>query len=33
MVHANAKPNNAHICIAKLEKQGKLKGIIRQNIY
>jgi len=28
----NAKPNKAHFCLANLEKKGKLKGIITQNI-
>jgi len=28
----NIKPNKAHYCLAKLEKKGKLKGIITQNI-
>jgi NAD-dependent deacetylase len=27
-----AKPNEAHLALAKLEKEGKLKGIITQNI-
>lgn len=27
-----AKPNKAHLALAKLEKEGKLKGIITQNI-
>ena len=32
MVHADAKPNPAHIALAKLEDMGKLKAIITQNI-
>ena len=32
LVHANAKPNPAHIALAKLEAIGKLKAIITQNI-
>ena len=32
MIHKDAKPNNAHIAIAKLEKEGKIKGVISQNI-
>ena len=32
MVFPNAKPNKAHIALAKLEKQGKLKAVITQNI-
>jgi len=28
----NVKPNKAHYCLAELEKKGKLKGIITQNI-
>ncbi len=28
----NAKPNDAHICLATLEKEGKLKAVITQNI-
>jgi NAD-dependent deacetylase len=32
MVYTEAKPNLAHIALAKLEKQGKLKAIVTQNI-
>ena len=32
LIYQNAKPNNAHIALAKLEEKGKLKGIITQNI-
>lgn len=32
MIHLNSKPNNCHIVLTKLEKIGKLKGIITQNI-
>lgn len=32
LVHDNAKPNDAHIGLAKLEEMGKLKGVITQNI-
>lgn len=32
MIYENAKPNKAHIALAKLEKMGKLKAIITQNI-
>lgn len=32
MIYKNAKPNKAHIALAKLEEQGKLKTIITQNI-
>lgn len=32
LVYKDAKPNNAHIALAKLEEQGKLNGIITQNI-
>lgn len=32
LIYKNAKPNNAHIALAKLEANGKLKGIITQNI-
>ena len=33
MIFADAKPNKAHIKLAELEKQGKLKAVITQNIY
>lgn len=32
MIYTEAKPNKAHIALAKLEKEGKLSGIITQNI-
>jgi len=32
MLFPDAEPNNAHIALANLEKQGKLKAIITQNI-
>lgn len=32
LVYADAKPNNAHKALAKLEKEGKLKAVITQNI-
>lgn len=32
MIYTNAKPNYAHIALAKLENQGKLKAVITQNI-
>ncbi|WP_123052617.1 NAD-dependent protein deacylase [Clostridium sp. JN-1] len=32
MIYKNAKPNAAHYALAKLEKLGKLKAIITQNI-
>jgi len=32
MIYRDAKPNEAHIALAKLEKQGKLKAVITQNI-
>lgn len=32
MIYKNAKPNDAHISLAKLEKMGKLKAVITQNI-
>lgn len=32
MIVASAKPNKAHIALAKLEQQGKLKAVITQNI-
>ncbi|HEY8423832.1 MAG TPA: NAD-dependent protein deacylase [Clostridia bacterium] len=32
LLYEDAKPNNAHYALAKLEKQGKLKAIITQNI-
>lgn len=32
LVYTEAKPNRAHLALAKLEDMGKLKGIITQNI-
>jgi len=32
IVHTTAKPNDAHLAIAKLEKLGKIKAVITQNI-
>lgn len=32
MIYKNAKPNKAHFALAKLEKMGKLMGVITQNI-
>ena len=32
LIYKNAKPNNAHIALAKLEEKGKLRGVITQNI-
>lgn len=32
MIYESAKPNLAHLGLAKLEKQGKLKAIVTQNI-
>ena len=32
MIYKDAKPNQAHIALAKLEKSGKLKAVITQNI-
>ncbi len=32
MICLDAKPNNAHIALAKLEQQGKLKAVVTQNI-
>lgn len=32
LIYPNAKPNNAHIALAKLEQMGKLKAIVTQNI-
>lgn len=32
MVYKNAKPNDAHYALAELEKRGKLKAIVTQNI-
>jgi len=32
MLYPDAKPNNAHKALAKLEKQGKLKAVITQNV-
>ena len=32
MIYENAKPNNAHLALSKLEKDGKLTAVITQNI-
>ena len=32
LIYPDARPNNAHIALAKLEKSGKLKAVITQNI-
>ena len=32
MIHPSAKPNKAHFALAELERQGKLKAVITQNI-
>lgn len=32
LIYPNAKPNNTHIALAKLEEMGKLKAIVTQNI-
>lgn len=32
LIYKDAKPNKAHLALAELEKMGKLKGIITQNI-
>lgn len=32
LIYPDAKPNGAHIALAKLEKMGKLKAIVTQNI-
>lgn len=32
MIYTDAKPNKGHIALAKLEKMGKLKAVITQNI-
>ena len=32
LIYRDAKPNNAHIALAKLEEMGKLKAIVTQNI-
>lgn len=32
MIYSQAKPNKAHLALAQLEKQGKLTGIVTQNI-
>ena len=32
MIYPDAKPNKAHIALAELEKRGKLKAVITQNI-
>lgn len=32
LIYSDAKPNNAHIGLARLEKEGKLKAVVTQNI-
>lgn len=32
MIHPDARPNGAHLLLAELERQGKLKAVITQNI-
>jgi len=32
LLHPDAKPNKAHIALAELEKQGKVKAVITQNV-
>ena len=32
MIYIDARPNDAHIVLAKLEKMGKLRAVITQNI-
>ncbi|MHA7963991.1 NAD-dependent protein deacylase [Paenibacillus sp. CAU 1782] len=32
LIHTDARPNAAHLALAELEKQGKLKAVITQNI-
>ena len=32
LVHENAKPNDAHYALAKLEQMGKLRAVITQNV-
>lgn len=32
LIYTDAKPNKAHLALAKLEAEGKLKGIVTQNI-
>jgi NAD-dependent deacetylase len=32
MIYASAKPNKAHLALAELEKRGRLKAIVTQNI-
>ncbi|MCL2157562.1 MAG: NAD-dependent protein deacylase [Methanobrevibacter sp.] len=32
LIHQDAKPNDAHLAIAKLEKLGKMKAVVTQNI-
>ena len=32
MLYPDAKPNKAHMALAKLEKQGKLKAVVTQNV-
>lgn len=32
LIYTEAKPNKAHIALARLEEEGKLKGVVTQNI-
>lgn len=32
MLYPNARPNKAHLALATLEKEGKLRAVITQNI-
>jgi len=32
MIHPDAKPNKAHMALAELERQGRLKAVVTQNI-
>lgn len=32
LIFPNAKPNKAHIALAKLEKEGRLKAVVTQNV-
>lgn len=32
LIYTDAKPNKAHLALAKLEAEGKLKGVVTQNI-
>ena len=32
LIYPDAKPNKAHLALARLEQEGKLKGVVTQNI-